>query len=131
GTVLLSVHREFRGSDLGRRLRAFLEGIADDDRYLIAHVLGRPGRNEQEGRGARAAGRIGRRRLGLRKRKTHLLAARGRRVGAPVAIGPQQRRLIPLRAGPLRQGGESERDRRPQQSLGQHWPPPWSFTTPR
>src|SRR5215470_16074666 len=60
GTVFLSVHRELRGSDLGGRLRAFLEGIADNDRHLIAHVLGRASRNEQKGRVARAAGRIGR-----------------------------------------------------------------------
>src|SRR5436853_3764038 len=40
GTILLGVHRELRGTDLSRRFGAFLERIADDDRYLIAHVFG-------------------------------------------------------------------------------------------
>src|SRR5580704_14336820 len=58
GAVVERVHGELVGADLGGGVGAGLERIADDHRHLVAHVLGRPGGDEDIGLVALAAGRI-------------------------------------------------------------------------
>src|SRR5215211_3151277 len=45
GPVILGVHGEFDAADLGARVAARLERVADDHRYLVADILARPGRD--------------------------------------------------------------------------------------
>ena len=91
--------RELRRAEVDGRLGARLERIADDDRDLVDHLLGRPRRDEHVGRIARPVRRLGRRRGRLGQREADLLAAGGRRVGAPVAELAEQRRLAAARRG--------------------------------
>ena len=57
GAVLLGVKRKRGRADLHGRLGIRLERIADDDRHLVAHLVGRPRGNEHVGRVARPVGR--------------------------------------------------------------------------
>src|SRR6476620_11873211 len=43
GTIVLRVHRELDGADLGGGVGAGLERIADDDRHFVFYVFGRTG----------------------------------------------------------------------------------------
>src|SRR5262249_45031217 len=58
GAVVLRVHRELGGADLGGGVGAGLERIADDHRNLVLHVLRRPGGDEDVGGVALAAGGV-------------------------------------------------------------------------
>src|SRR6266567_227451 len=50
GPVVLGVHPELGGADLGGGVRIGLERIADDDRHLVLHLLGGTGGDEHVGR---------------------------------------------------------------------------------
>src|SRR5258708_14345966 len=85
GAVVLRVHRELFSTDLGGGVRAGLERIADDDRHLVLHVLGRAGGDENIGRIALAAGRLGLGRLRLGAPEADLVSAGRGDKGAPMA----------------------------------------------
>src|SRR5262249_54449592 len=93
GAVVLSVHGEFCGPDLGRGVGTGFEGIADNDRHFIFHLLAGAGRDEQVGLTALAAGRFHFRRLRLGERKADLAAAGRGGIRAPIAVLPEERRL--------------------------------------
>src|SRR5260370_29718781 len=76
GTVVLRVHRELDSANLGGRIGAGLEWIADDDRHLVLYVVGRAGRDEDIGRIALAARRPALPGLPLGKRQAHLAPPR-------------------------------------------------------
>ena len=78
GAVVLRVHRELDSPNLGGRIRAGLERIADDHRHLVPDVLGRTRRHEDVGLVALAPDRLGLGRLRLAEREADLGAARRR-----------------------------------------------------
>src|SRR4029077_17341302 len=47
GAVVLGVHRELGGADLGGGVRIRFERISDDDRYLVLYLLGGTGGKEK------------------------------------------------------------------------------------
>src|SRR5271155_5339705 len=107
GAVLLGIERKRRRSDRDGRIGIRLEGVTNDDRDFVAHLIGGPRCNEHVGRIARLAGRSDLRRRRLGNRETNLFATRRSRVGAPVAILGKQRRLGAARGrgGSLPGGG--------------------------
>src|SRR3954469_23331367 len=103
GAIVLRVHRELDGADLGGGIGAGLERIADDDRHFVFHVFGRTGRDEDVGRIALASNRLDLRRLRLGKREADLAAAGRGGIGAPIAVLAQQGGLSG--SGRRRRGG--------------------------
>src|SRR5207237_10847409 len=75
GAVVLGVHRELGGADLGGGVRGRFERIPDDDRYLVFYLVGGTRRNEQVRGTARAARGFQCRGLRLRARKADIVSA--------------------------------------------------------
>src|SRR5262249_58493697 len=99
GSVLLGIERERIRTDLGVRFVAWLEWVADDQRNLVAHLVGRSAGNEDVDRITRAIGRVGVGRARLGKHETYFLPARRSRVSAPHAVLAKQFRLRAARNG--------------------------------
>src|SRR5262249_8198406 len=90
GTVVLGVHRELGGPDLGGSVRTRFERISDDDRYLVLDLVGGTGGNEQVRGTAPAAGGFQFRGLRFGERKADLVAAGRGGIRAPVCVLAEQ-----------------------------------------
>src|SRR5262249_20853379 len=86
GTVVLRVHRELGGADLGGGVRTRSERIPYDDRYLVFYLVGGPGGNEQVRGTARTTRGLHCRGLRLGKREAELVAAGRGGIRAPVGV---------------------------------------------
>src|SRR5262249_38073880 len=112
GPIVLGVHRELGGADLGGGIRIGLERIADDDRHLVLHLVGGAGGHEDVGGIALAPFRLGLRRLRLGERKADLVAAGRGGIRAPVAVLAEQGGLRIARGCRRRRRGRGRFGRR-------------------
>src|SRR5262249_27952615 len=90
GPVVVGVHRELGGADLGGGVRIGLERIADDDGHLVLHLLGGTGGHEDVGRIALAPLWLGLGGLRLGEREADLCAAGRGGIRAPIAVLAEQ-----------------------------------------
>src|SRR5258707_102555 len=93
GAVVLSVHGELGGPDLGCGVGTGFEGVADDHRHLVFHLLAWPDRDEQVRLITLAPGGFHFRGLRLGEGKADLVATGQGGIGTPIAVLPKEGRL--------------------------------------